>query len=364
MKHKALTTAIATAIFTVGCASQEAPTVDKSEIDSLRAELVKNEAQKAELHEKLTAMEQSEKVATMASPTDKDSSPMANLPPNARPGECYARVFEPPKYTTETRQVLSRAASEKLEIIPATYDWVEETVMTKPKGVRLETVPATYEWAEQIVTVEPERTSLIEVPAQYATETEKVLVKDAYTTWKKGRGPIERLNEATGEIMCLVEVPAEYKTVTRTVMTAAPTTREKIISAKTKVVRTQVMTAPARTVEIEVPAQYETVKVRKLAAQTREQRTSIPAEYQTLEETKLVKEGKLHWQPILCETNASPDMITNVQRALNEAGFNAGPVDGVFGRKTTKAIGDYQRANNLSAGQLTIETLKKLGVEI
>ena len=366
MKYKTLTVAIATAILTVGCATHDAPVTDTSEIDALKAELAKQESQKAELRTELAAMEKSKANAIKVNTADKSASsgPMADLPANAKPGECYARVFEPPQYNTETRQVLSRAASEKLKVIPATYEWTEETVMTKPEGVRLETVPATYEWAEQTVTVEPQRTVLIEVPAKYATETEKVLVKEAYTTWKKGRGPIERLNEATGEIMCMVEVPAEYRTVQRTVMTAAPTTREETVQAKTKVIRKQQMTAPARTVEIKVPAEYETIKVRKLATSAREMRTDIPAEYQSVQETRMVKEGKLHWQPILCETNASPDLITNVQRALNDAGFNAGPVDGVLGRTTSNAIGAYQRANGLSSGQLTIETLKKLGVKI
>jgi hypothetical protein len=366
MKFKTLTMAIATTLFTIGCATHDAPVTDSSEIDALRAEVAKQEAQKAELRGELAAMERSQEAANKALEASKSAgtNSMADLPPNARAGECYARVFEPPTYTTETRNVLSRAASEKLEIVPATYEWVEETVMTKPEGVRLETVPATYKWVEKTVVVEPERTVLKEVPAKYATETEQVLIKEAYTTWKKGRGPIERLNEATGEIMCLVEVPAEYKTVTRTVMTAAPTTREEVIPAKTKVVRTQVMTAPAKTVEIKIPAEYETVKIRKLASRAREQRMEIPAEYQTVEETRLVKEGKLHWQPILCETNASPNLISNVQRALNEAGFNAGPVDGVLGQMTSKAIGHFQRANGLSSGQLTIETLEKLGVKI
>ena len=366
MKYRTLTIAIATAMFTVGCATHQAPATDSSEIDTLKAELARQESQEAELRGELAAMERSKDAAIKANATGNSASaePMADLPMNARPGECYARVFEPPQHSTESRQVLSRAASEKLAIIPATYEWTEETVMTRAKGVRLETVPATYEWAEQTVTVEPRRTVLVEVPAQYATETESVLVKEAYTTWKKGRGPIERLNEATGEIMCLVEVPAEYKTVTRTVMTAAPTTREEIVAAKTKVVRTQVMKSPAKTVEIEVPAEYETIKVRKLVTKASEQRTTIPAEYQTVQETRLVKEGKLHWQPILCETNASPDLITNVQRALNDAGFNAGPVDGILGSTTSKAIGAYQRANGLSSGQLTLETLKKLGVDV
>ncbi len=369
MKYRTLTIAIATAMLTVGCATQDTPVTDKSEINNLKAELALQEAQKAELRGELAAMEKSKDDALRANTANTATSgasgdPMANLPMNAKAGECYARVFEPPQYNSATRQVLSRAASERLEIIPATYEWTQETVMTKPQGIRLETVPATYEWVEQTVVVEPERTVLTEVPAKYATETEQVLVKEAYTTWKKGRGPIERLNEATGEIMCLVEVPAVYKTVQRTVMTSPPTTREEVIPAKSKAIRKQVMTAPARTVEIEVPAEYETIKVRKLATPAREQRTSIPAEYQSVEETRLVKEGKLHWQPILCETNASPDLITNVQRALNDAGFNAGPVDGVLGRTTSKAIGEYQRANGLSSGQLTIETLKKLGVKI
>ena len=366
MKYKTLTVAIATAILTVGCATHDAPVTNTSEIDALKAELAKQESQEAELRSELAAMERSKEKAIKANAADKGGSgeTMADLPMNAKPGECYARVFEPPQYNTETRQVLSRAASEKLEIIPATYEWTQETIMTKPQGVRLETVPATYEWVEQTVVVEPARTVLTQVPAKYGTETEQVLVKEAYTTWKKGRGPIERLNEATGEIMCLVEVPAVYKTVQRTVMTSPPTTREEVVPAKSKAIRKQVMSTPARTVEIEVPAEYETIKVRKLATSAREMRTDIPAEYQSVQETRMVKEGKLHWQPILCETNASPDLITNVQRALNDAGFNAGPVDGILGRTTSNAIGAYQRANGLSTGQLTIETLKKLGVDV
>ena len=40
------------------------------------------------------------------------------LPPGAEPGECYARLFVPPTYRTETEQVLKHQASERLEIIP------------------------------------------------------------------------------------------------------------------------------------------------------------------------------------------------------------------------------------------------------
>jgi peptidoglycan hydrolase-like protein with peptidoglycan-binding domain len=42
-----------------------------------------------------------------------------------------------------------------------------------------------------------------------------------------------------------------------------------------------------------------------------------------------------------------PDLVAEVQQALNNLGYNAGPVDGQMGRKTTDAIRNYQSDNNL-----------------
>lgn len=51
----------------------------------------------------------------------------------------------------------------------------------------------------------------------------------------------------------------------------------------------------------------------------------------------------------------------NVQAALNELGFDAGPVDGQPGRKTTNAIAEYQRSvGALATGQLTSDQLAAL----
>lgn len=41
--------------------------------------------------------------------------------------------------------------------------------------------------------------------------------------------------------------------------------------------------------------------------------------------------------------------VSDVQRALNHAGFDAGPVDGRMGKKTKAAIKAFQRANGLKA---------------
>lgn len=284
------------------------------------------------------------------------------LPPNAKPGECYARVFIPPTYRTATETVLKRGASEQLEVIPAKYEWVEEQVLVSAASQRLEVVPAQYDWVEERVLVKEASTRKEEVPAKYEWQEEKILVKPAETVWKKGRGPIEKLDNATGEIMCLVEIPAVYETVRRNVMVSPPTTRDISIPAEYETVRKKVMVKPPTTRTIDIPAVYKTVKVKKLVTAPQERKIPIPAEYQTVTKTEQVTDGHLEWRQILCETNVSPDFIRRFQTALLNAGHNPGPIDGVFGPETGAAMKAYQVKKGLASGALTYETVKSLGV--
>jgi hypothetical protein len=300
--------------------------------------------------------------ATMRAPIVEGES--ALLPPNAQPGECYARVFVPPTYTTRTERVLKTAASERLEIVPARYEWVEEQVLVQEASQRMEVVPAAYDWVEERVLVQEASTELTQVPAQYEWQEERMLVKPAHTVWKKGRGPIERVDNITGEIMCLIEVPATYKTVKKRVMTTPPNTRTVEIPAKYDVVRKQVMVKPPEQRVIEIPAKYKTVKIRKQVSPPQERKIDIPAEYESVTKTEIAQEGRMEWRRILCETNMTPDKITRIQSALLNAGYNPGPIDGEIGWRTQSAFRAYQRDNNLAEGDLTYETIKKLGVEL
>lgn len=47
---------------------------------------------------------------------------------------------------------------------------------------------------------------------------------------------------------------------------------------------------------------------------------------------------------------------------LHAAGYYKGPIDGIFGGATLCGMENYQRANGLLVGQLTIETADHLGV--
>jgi len=325
---------------------------------------------------------------------------------NAKSGECFHEHFRPAQYGTESKQVKISEATITLAAAPAEYRNVEKQVLVKEATFKLKDIPAKYEWLE-----------------------EKVVEKPAHTTWKKGSGPIQRIDETTGEIMCLVEVPATYKTLRKRVLKAAAHTevikipaqyktvkvRELATAAKeikteipakfksvditkklsdpqfvwhevhnldepsrtrtgvkicltetpeiTKTITRQVVKTPATTRVVEIPAEYATMKVRKVIRKPEEKRIKIPAEYENVAVNELDKEGFMEWRTILCETNMTVDRISSVQTALQDAGYNPGPIDGDIGALTMAAVNNFQRDKKLPVDRyLNIATLKALGV--
>ena len=286
--------------------------------------------------------------------TGGSDSGMGLALPNAKPGECYAKVMTPAQYKTEAQEVIKRDAYEKIEIVPAKYETVEEKVLVRQGGEKIVPVPAVYGTQEERIETEPARKvwrqgkgakaaiadsslvagahalglpetatvgqcfaeyhlpaqyrtetqkvlkkeaskkfevvaakyetveekvlvseaseKLIEVPAEYETVTEKVLERAAYTTWKKGRGPVERIDNSTGEIMCMVEVPAKYKTIKK-----------------------RILKSPATTKKVAIPAKYTVQKVRKLVSPAAENAIEIPAEYEVVSKRIKVSDGKTTW---------------------------------------------------------------------
>lgn len=332
MKHVngTLTAALIFAAFVIGgCSSgnQEILTdyeqqlaAKQNQIGELESQLASKDSRIESLQgELMTAMEAEQRAyASMDSLRARDNAmAMAgDLFPPAKPGECYARVFVPARYEQVTEQYLAKEATSKVTTVPARYEWVEEQVLVKPASYRLEEVPAEYEWVE-----------------------EQVLVKEAHTVWKKGRGPIEKIDSTTGEIMCLIEMPAEYKTV-----------------------RKRVEVRPASTRRVEIPAEYETVKVRRVVEEAREERQEIPAEYQEVSRWVKVADERMEWREVVCETNLGTDLVRRLQIALRDAGHDPVMIDGIYGRRTRAAVESYQKAKGMPVGGLTAETLESLGL--
>lgn len=211
---------------------------------------------------------------------------------SASPGQCFDEHYKPASYTTVTERVLVSEASERVQLTPAKYEWTEQRVMVAPASRKL-----------------------VEVPAVFESVQERIMVEDAKSVWKKGRGGIEKIDHANGEIMCLVEVPAVYKSVSK-----------------------RILKTPASTRVVEQPARYETIKVRKLVQDASETRVAIPAKYETVTK-RVLAQGPTHtWH------NSSENGSSHGKHTGNKICLQAAPAKmASFSRKVVKTPASVQR---------------------
>lgn len=168
---------------------------------------------------------------------------------NVKPGQCFYEHFKPATYKTTEQKVMISAATETLTVEPAVFATSEKQIMVKPASKRL-----------------------VEVPAVFKTVEDKVLLEPAKSVWKKGTGPIQRIDNATGEIMCRVDIPAVYQNYTR-----------------------RAVAAPPLTTTVVVPAEFEAVTVRSVKSAAKEVRIPVAAEYKMVKKTELDSEGSFSW---------------------------------------------------------------------
>lgn len=390
--RKALLAVCSASLLISACATTDntARLQNENELREARAAQAQLQAENQRARQEIAAREQT--IAALrnrpapAAPAPRNTGD-DQLPPNAKPGECYARVVIPAQYRTSNQRVLARGASERIEVIPAKYAPATERVLVKEASTRLEVVPATYRNVTERVLVRPASTRLVEVPATYRTESERILVSPARTEWKRGTGrgsqtgnnfggaaeQVDRFEgrnvlatrvEDTGELMCLVEIPAQYRTVTRRVVDRPATTRTVEIPAEYKTVTRRVVDRPASTREVTIPAQYTTIKTTRVVEPASERRITIPEQYKTVTKRELVSDESREWRPVLCEVNMTDSNIVALQRALKAKGCYKCAIDGVMGPCTIRAAQCYARPRNLPAGDkyITIEVIKSLGL--
>lgn len=363
------------ALLASGCSTTTAITPLQKELDERQAIL---DSQAMKLNQKEASLTQKQASLTQkeASLNDKERQVQAViaskdnakpdvlltsdlLPPNAKKGECFARVWKAPRYKTISEKVLVREADENVTVTPAKFQWETKKIEVRGATSRLvkkpavygsekvttltreartlwreshsknsplitdgvvefakkhssdniagatpgtcfhehrkaakyksqaekvlvseaydvvETIPAKYKTVGETVVVQEASTRIIEVPATYKNETKRILVKPATTVWKKGSGPIQKIDSATGEIMCLVDVPAEYEMVT-----------------------TRVVDKPASTKVVAIPAVTKVIQSRQEISPAKEIRRTVPAKYKMVNKTVIESDGELVWHEI------------------------------------------------------------------
>jgi len=295
------------------------------------------------------------------------------LPPNAKPGECYGKVVLPPKYKIVKEKVLVDAGGERVKVIPAKYRWVTKKILVREAGEKIVPTPPVYKTVTERVLVKPETEKIVVVrPAKYKWVTEKVLVEPAHTKWVRGSllhstkrnlsVLDQQFNPSVGEVMCLVKVPPKYKTIRKKVMVEPPLTKTVKVPAVYKTITKRVLVKPAGTKVIKIPAVYKTVKVKELVEPARTVTEKIPPKYAWVTKRVKVRDIQYKFEPVVCKTNLTPNLVTNLQRKLKELGYYNGPIDGIYGPLTAKAVDAYQKDKGFARGALTLETIKALGL--
>ncbi len=70
------------------------------------------------------------------------------------------------------------------------------------------------------------------------------------------------------------------------------------------------------------------------------------------------------WRPVLCQEQATPEIVRQIQHALKKTYHYHGALDGIYDPQTRRAVESYQRAQKLAVGGMTFETLRSLGLKM
>jgi len=366
-------TQLSVAVFAIavtfsGCATKDISVAElEEELRNKEKIISKQEQDVASKNDELARLKdelsKADQQSQSSSSTESETGTSSLVPPNAKTGECYARALSPEVYETKTEKKLLTEKVEHLNVTEPTFKDVTYKIVDKAESFKYVLTPATYKCQSNRIMVKPEKVFYKVIPATFKEVEEKVLVSKADKYWKKGTGPITKIDNTTGEIMCLVEKPAKYKIVKTKVIDEPARTEEIIIPAEYKNIKTKVVDTEASYEKVIIPATYKTVTVQELDKEATVNKTETPATYQTVESTYLSKVSELRWERILCETNTNEDVITKVQKELNSRNYNAGIEDGVYGVSTQKALNKFQKDNKLTSGALTLEALEALGIK-
>ena len=279
----------------------------------------------------------------------------ALTPPDAKPGECYAKVVLPAEYEAVEEQVMVKEPSESISIIPAEYDTVKAEVGVIPETHKLTPVPANYKEVVETIVVKPAilswKSSLNEdanpvspvlltavtssgvdiqnaqsgdcfreyyIPRKFKKISEEILVQGEHNETEVIPPEFETIEKTIivkPASKKLVDVPAVYEEVEEKILIAPEKTMWKKgqnpaqklsgatgeimclvkVPAKYKTIKKRVLKEPATTRIEEIPAGTKTIEIKKLLTDSQVKNTPVDAVYISAEKTELEKEAQFAW---------------------------------------------------------------------
>ncbi|MEO0339773.1 MAG: peptidoglycan-binding domain-containing protein [Bacteroidota bacterium] len=175
------------------------------------------------------------------------------LPADAEAGKCYAKCMIADDYETVTERVVVKAASKRVEIVPAKFETITQRILIKEPSKRIASASLSndlYENATERVMIKPAYVRYEYVPAEYETITERIMVREASKRFVPRSAKFKTVRtqvETEPEVKYAVGTVAQFETVTERVMVREASTRLERVDPVYEKQMERVMVTPATT---------------------------------------------------------------------------------------------------------------------
>ena len=228
----------------------------------------------------------------------------SGLPPNPEPGKCYIRCITEDKWKEQDKKVMTQPAYKKLEVVPAEYTEVYDSVMVKEPTKRYEYIPAVYKTVIDTIQVVEPYNKIDVKPAKLTISAVDVTYQPAYARfeWQSDLENCDSPDPRNCMVLCYVEYPEQKSTIPTKTLDADATFSSSPVSGKIITVEREVIVKPPEVKEIEIPAEYETVKRRVLVKDETVKEVVVEALYRNEKIRVLEDKGGMEvWEEIDCK---------------------------------------------------------------
>lgn len=327
-----------------------------------------------------------------------------DLAAHARPGQCFTRLLKAPVTEAYNERVMVAESRRVSRTIPAVTEWRDQQVLVSPSRSESFEVAAVTHRVWETVVVQPESMREELIPAVYETRPERVLVRPAHQEWIETEGVRTGAALVTSNdyqparyrdtgvltwpgksdqdmqvsaqtqdyyrrgsaqiVYCLKDFPPEYRTEERRVLVRPEQVRHVTVPAVTRKVERDVVDVPYHVESREIPAVYRTERVQVVVQPAREEFSEIPAIYKDVTRQRIVRPAEPVWAEILCDRNATPSKVREIQSALTRKGYYRGKLTGRIDQPTVAAMQRFEADQGLPQGQISLDAVRALGVSL
>ncbi|XXF07910.1 peptidoglycan-binding protein [Pseudomonas sp. D1-3] len=305
--------------------------------------------------------------AAAATPSEAPAATPAAREPQEyeiQPGQCWVHAQVRPRPVQSTQEVVVKDSVNKITVTPAELEKGFKQVVAREgtKTYRIE--PPTYRVVSEQVKIRPEVKRYIVVPAVYEDVKETVTLEEAKTVLDQCRAAGTRYSSSTGAMsFCARQVPAKQEVVKVKKLVSPETVRVETDPAQYKSVTRWIVDKPAQAVEVTLDPEYTKVASTEVVRPVEANQIILPEEKRQLQVTRFEGNPRIVSRQTICDPDINDDLVTRLQQSLVKRGFNPGRVDGKLGKRTLDALTEFQTANGLAVGALTLESLTALEVQ-